>query len=114
MITNRIWRVEMLLLCICLFIQRPTAAEDNPTPTQDERLACGSDIGHWRSGYWDFGPDGSWSSAFVICPLTGINEGVGMTIADCTRSRPEQTHLPSTDIRCWRTRMLLGAPTATL
>jgi hypothetical protein len=96
---NRNWHISIPLLCVALFAQCPAAAADNPAPLADDPSTCASDTGHWRPGYWDFGPGGIWSNHYVVCPLLKADGPAKEPIAISSPSARRRAHFGASNIK---------------
>jgi hypothetical protein len=89
------WRMLLLLLPAGLIAQSRTVAAEHPAPTPAEvDGACTPEPGHWRPGYWDFGPDGSWLNGYVVCPMARFSGREASSRPDANRERRQRERLP--------------------
>ena len=92
---NHHWRLVLLMLAVAPVVQHRTMAADNPPPAPDPEWACSADPDHWRPGYWDFGPEGSWSSRYVVCPMAHFSGREASGNRDGRDQRPKRERLPA-------------------
>src|SRR5271170_3520504 len=96
--TRGVWCAQILVLCIGLSAQSSTAAANDEAVPPDRQLTCPPDAESRPPGYWQFGPDGSWSGQLVLCPLAKSTEAAGWGISTHKRTHRESVLAPETDI----------------